>query len=230
MLRVYEIHIRVTRIHVRVYGIHIGVGGREPVHGMRISCVRGGGRPGRSVLSHADVRRCDSTFSPAAPFTRGSAPRGTSGAAGQLLHTFDEKSYFAPKRAPGRPGLPPNHQKTLCVGYVSALGPPGGATVTKSALLRILSIFGSPGTLFGKKVTIGSKSVPGHQKMHFRDTRRECCSSTRFLDGSGGPGTQKYDFGCKSPLFAQKCHLGRKSASSGPRSPLVTKSALFGPI
>ena len=68
-----------------------------------------------------------------------------------------------------------------------------------------------------------------HQKMHFRDTRRECCSSTRFLDGSGGPGTQKDDFGCKSTLFAQKCHLGRKSAPWGPRSPLATKSALFAP-
>ena len=59
--------------------------------------------------------------------------------------------------------------------------------------------------------------------MHSRDTRRECCSSKMFLNGSGGPGTQEDDFECKSALFAQKCHLGRKSAPWGPKSPLATR-------
>ena len=106
---------------------------------------------------------------------------------------------------------------------------PRGAPRRQNCTFAYFQHFGSPGTLLDKKVTIGSKSVPGHQKVHFRDTRRECCSSTRFLDGSGGPGTQKDYFGCKSALFAQKCHLGRKSAPWGPKSPLATKSALFAP-
>ena len=140
-----------TMIYVFIYSyIFIGVGGREPVHGMRISCVRGG-------VALADLswvtRKCGDAsllFRPGRLLRPKVPPGALPAPPGNFYALFCEKLHFASKGAPGRPGLPPNHQKTMCVGYVSALGPPRGATATKGALLRTFSILGPRGRFWTK--------------------------------------------------------------------------------